>query len=92
MPPARLFTARTTGGEAAIDEQAHVHGLHAHLDGAGEGQIVLRDGGASGTVRATFDTPAVDEPYHLPFPGYVEFDTNVYVELTNVNQLTLFWR
>lgn len=55
------------------------------------GTIVLRDGGATGSVRLTVDTPAVAEGDTVIIPGYIEFDTDVHVTLTDVDAVTVFW-
>lgn len=89
MSRPRLFATRSTGGEKALDQAAKIHGLYA-VSTTSAGSVKLRDGGASGTVLGEFDTPAAAEGVPIPFPGYIEFDTDVYVDLTNVTAVTLF--
>lgn len=56
------------------------------------GSVVLKDGGASGTARITLNTPAVAEMFNalLPAEG-VRFFTDVYVDVTNVSSVTVFY-
>lgn len=56
------------------------------------GSVVLKDGGASGTTKLTLNTPAVAEMFNalLPAEG-VRFTTDVYVDLTNVSSVTVFY-
>ena len=56
------------------------------------GSVVLKDGGASGTARLTINTPAVAEIFNalLPAEG-IRFGTDVYVDVTNVSSVTVFY-
>ena len=56
------------------------------------GSVVLKDGGASGTTKLTINTPAVAEIFNalLPAEG-VRFTTDVYVDVTNVSSVTVFY-
>jgi N-acyl-D-aspartate/D-glutamate deacylase len=56
------------------------------------GSIVLRDGGASGTIKLNVATPAVADAYDVVIPGNgILFDTDVYLDLTNVTSVTFFY-
>ena len=54
--------------------------------------MVLKDGGSGGTTRMTLNTPAVAEMFNalLPAEG-VRFTTDVYVDVTNVASVTVFY-
>ena len=56
------------------------------------GSVVFKDGGASGTTKLTLNTPAVAEMFNalLPAEG-VRFTTDVYVDVTNVSSVTVFY-
>ena len=56
------------------------------------GSVILKDGGASGTTKLTLNTPAVAEMFNalLPAEG-VRFTTDVYVDVTNVSSVTVFY-
>lgn len=57
------------------------------------GSVVLRDGGASGTTIATFNTVAsATQPTYMLMPGEgLLFNTNVYGTLTSVGSVTLLY-
>ena len=56
------------------------------------GSVVLKDGGASGATKLTLNTPAVAEMFNalLPAEG-VRFTSDVYVDVTNVASVTVFY-
>lgn len=57
--------------------------------GASAGTIVLRDGGAGGTVLLTLDTPAVATwQDFLDFGGGIKFNTSIHCTLSNVSFVT----
>lgn len=56
------------------------------------GSIVFRDGGVSGTVRLTLNTPASAGFHDIVIPGEgVLFSSDIYVALTNVTSVTIFY-
>ena len=56
------------------------------------GSVVLKDGGASGAVKVTINTPAVVNMHNILFPGEgVLFETDVYVDVTDVDAVTVFY-
>ena len=62
------------------------------------GSIVIKDGGASGTTIATFDTPiggaSVTQPtyYQIDMPGQgLHCATSGYATLTNVAKVTILY-
>jgi hypothetical protein len=59
---------------------------------ASAGSVVLKDGGASGTAKITLNTPAVAEMFNALLPGEgIKFSTDVYVDVTNVASVTVFY-
>ena len=59
---------------------------------AGTGSVVLKDGGSGGTAKITINTPAVAEIFNVLIPGEgVRFTTDVYVDVTNVSGVTVFY-
>ena len=56
------------------------------------GSVVLKDGGSGGTALITLNTPAVAEMFNalLPAEG-VRFTTDVYLDLTDVASVTVFY-
>lgn len=56
------------------------------------GSVVFKDGGASGTARLTLNTPAVADFHDIIIPGEgVLFTTDIYVDVTNVSSVTIFY-
>jgi hypothetical protein len=57
------------------------------------GSIELFDGGSGGTSKGKFWTPAFAEGDGFPFPaGGLHFDDGVYVDLTNVDGVTILYQ
>jgi hypothetical protein len=58
------------------------------------GTLLLRDGGASGTVLIEIDIPSNSNPnsFYVAIPQEgVLFETDVYATLTNIASVTLFY-
>ena len=57
------------------------------------GSLVLRDGGASGTVKATINTVAsASQPTYMLLPGEgIVFQTAVYGTVSNLGSATIFY-
>ena len=57
------------------------------------GSLVLRDGGSSGTVKATINTVAsASQPTYMLLPGEgLVFQTAVYGAVTNLGSATIFY-
>ncbi|NBS67506.1 hypothetical protein EBT31_01140 [bacterium] len=57
------------------------------------GSVVFKDGGASGTTRMTINTVAsASQPQYMLLPGEgVLFSTNVYVDVTNIGSVMVFY-
>ena len=71
-----LITATTvTADGVAVNQPTRVKKIY-YIYGTGAGSIVLKDGGASGTIT-------------IP-EGGLKFATNVYVDVTSVSSVTLF--
>jgi len=62
------------------------------LSGGTAGEIVFRDGGASGTIRLRFNIPAnTNNPFANIIPGNgIRFTTNVHVTLPGTAAVTIF--
>ena len=57
------------------------------------GSVVFKDGGASGTTRLTVNTVAsATEPTYMLMPGEgVLFSTNIYVDVTSIGSVMVFY-
>jgi len=63
-----------------------------YLATATGGSIVLKDGGSSGVTKLNVATPAVADAYDIVIPGEgILFETDVYLDLTNVASVTFFY-
>jgi hypothetical protein len=60
---------------------------------AGAGSVVFKDGGASGAVKATINTLASSSaPDYLILPGEgLLFQTNIYVDVTDIASVMVFY-
>jgi hypothetical protein len=60
---------------------------------AGAGSVVFKDGGASGTTRMTVNTLASSTaPNYILLPGEgLVFQTNVYVDVTTIGSVMVFY-
>jgi hypothetical protein len=80
----------TATGEA-YGGRARLKGVY-YVNPASAGSIVIRDGGASGTVRLDIATPAVAGQSDLMIPddGILHSD-DMHVTLTNITSCTLIY-
>jgi hypothetical protein len=59
---------------------------------ASAGSVVLKDGGSSGTTKVEINPPALAEIFNVAIPAEgVLFETDVYVDVTNVSSITVFY-
>ena len=90
-------THLTTDG-AIFAGPSRVLGIY-YCSEAALGTIIIRDGGASGTIIGTFDVPAgsgtagEDSVYQIEVPGNgLKCNTDAYAELTGgVDKVTIFY-
>ena len=63
------------------------------LSGGTAGDIIFRDGGASGTIRLQFNVPAnTNNPFANLIPGEgILFETDVHVTLPTAAKVTVFY-
>ncbi len=63
------------------------------LSGGTAGDIIFRDGGASGTIRLQFNVPAnTNNPFANLIPGEgILFTTDVHVTLPTAAKITVFY-
>lgn len=56
------------------------------------GSVVLKDGGASGAALLTLNTPAAADFHNILVPGEgILFEQDVYVDVTDVASVTVFY-
>ncbi len=75
-----------------VSERVRVKGYQC-LSGGTAGDIILRDGGASGTIRLQFNIPAnTNNPFGNLIPGEgILFSTDVHVTLPTAAKITVFY-
>lgn len=63
------------------------------LSGGTAGDIIFRDGGASGTIKLEFNVPAnTNNPFANLIPGEgILFETDVHVTLPTAAKVTVFY-
>lgn len=86
-----VLSATAVGDGTMVSGPARIKGILLTTT-TSAGSVVLKDGGTSGTARITLNTPAVAEMFNalLPAEG-VRFSTDVYVDVTNVSSVTIFY-
>jgi len=84
-------SATATANGTMVKQPTRVKGVLITTTGTA-GSVVLRDGGSGGTALITLNTPAVAEMFNalLPAEG-VRFTTDVYVTVSNVASVTVFY-
>ena len=88
---------RTTDGQL-LDQagdtiiRARVKSIYIVPSGTA-GSVVFKDGGANGTTRLTVNTVAsATQPTYLLLPGEgLLFSTNIYVDVTNIGSVMVFY-
>jgi hypothetical protein len=84
--------ATTSSQLVSTGNKAAVHLIH-YRGTATAGSIELIDGGSGGTVKMHVDTPAQKAGDGFPFPaGGLHFDDGVYVNLTDVDGVTILYQ
>jgi hypothetical protein len=75
-----------------ISERTRVKGYQC-LSGGTAGNVIFRDGGASGTIRLEFNVPAnTNNPFANIIPGEgILFYTDVHVTLPTSAKITVFY-
>jgi len=62
------------------------------ISGGTAGDIIFRDGGASGTIRFRFNIGTGTQPIGLPIPGQgILFTTDIHVTLPATAKVTIFY-
>ena len=62
------------------------------ISGGTAGDVIYRDGGASGTIRLQFNIGTGTQPVSLPIPGEgILFSTDIHVTLPTSAKITTFY-
>lgn len=94
MAGSLLFTAYRDVGTSGAGEiyggPARLRQLTVNTEGSGTPQVILKDGGASGTTKLTIDLQAGDTfSVNIPDEG-IKFETDIYVSETALDGVTVF--
>lgn len=82
---------RTTDG-TLVASRARIKAMTITCASGGAGTVVLKDGGSGGTTKLTINTPAVAEIFNILIPAEgVLFETDVYVDVTSIESVTVFY-
>lgn len=86
-----VSAAVTATGTVVASAAGRLRGLYIRTTGT-EGTAVFRDGGASGTIILTLNTPAAEGHMNIDVPGGgIAFSTDLHATLTNVDGVTAFY-
>ena len=86
-----VSAASNTASATFVAGPARVKGLVVTTNGS-LGSVICRDGGSSGTAKLTINTGGDAGVQNVVVPGEgVRFETDVYVALTNITSLTVFY-
>jgi hypothetical protein len=87
-----VLSAHVESTSTMVTGRVRVKGYQC-LSGGTAGDIILRDGGASGTVRLQFNIPAnTNNPFANLIPGEgILFYTDVHVTLPTSAKITVFY-
>ncbi len=86
-----VSSATATGDGTLVSQPTRIRGIMITTT-TSAGSVVLKDGGSGGTAKITINTPAVAEIFNALIPAEgVRFTTNVYVDVTNVSSVTVFY-
>ena len=86
-----VSSAVATSDGTMVAYRARVKGM-VITSSASAGSVVLKDGGSGGTSLVTINTPATASVHNVLLPGEgVLFESSIYVDLTNVTSVTVFY-
>jgi hypothetical protein len=86
-----VFSAHADATGTIYSGATNLAGYQA-LSGGTAGEVIFRDGGASGTVLLRFNVPAnTNNPFANIIPGNgIRFNTNIHVTLPGTAAVTIF--
>lgn len=84
-------SATATSAGSMVDQPTRIRGITITTT-ASAGSVTLKDGGSSGTARITLNTPAAAEMFNILIPAEgVRFYSDVYLAVTNVSSVTIYY-
>ena len=86
-----VLSAHVEATGTAVAQRTRLRGYQC-LSGGTAGDIIFRDGGASGTIRLRFNIGTGTQPIGLPIPGQgILFNTDIHVTLPTAAKVTVFY-
>jgi hypothetical protein len=87
-----VLSAHVEATGTVVSGRTRIKGYQC-LSGGTAGDIIFRDGGASGTIRLQFNVPAnTNNPFSNTIPGQgVLFRTDVHVTVPTATKVTVFY-
>jgi hypothetical protein len=84
-------SVHTEATATVVAYRTRVKAYHC-ISGGTAGDVIFRDGGASGTVLLQFNIGTGTQPISLPIPGQgILFQTNVHVTIPATSKITVFY-
>lgn len=87
-----VLSAHAEGTGTMVTQRTRLRGYQC-LSGGTAGDIIFRDGGATGTEKLRFNIPAnTNNPFANLIPGEgILFTTNIHVTLPTAAKVTVFY-
>jgi hypothetical protein len=87
-----VLSAHTEATGTMVSQRTRLRGYQC-LSGGTAGDIIFRDGGASGTIRLQFNVPAnTNNPFSNTIPGQgILFNESIHVTLPTATKVTVFY-
>ncbi len=90
-PGEEVSSAQAAASGELVGAPVRVRGVYVRAAGTA-GTLVLRDGGVTGTILLTINTPAaVGGHYHEIPGGGINFGTDCYAVLTTADAVTIYY-
>jgi hypothetical protein len=86
-----VLAAHTDATGTIVSGRSRLKGYQC-LSGGTAGDVIIRDGGASGTIRLQFNISTNLAAFGLPVPGEgILFNTDMHVTLPATAKITVFY-
>jgi hypothetical protein len=86
-----VLSAHTEATGTLVASRTRVRAYHC-ISGGTAGDVIVRDGGASGTTLLQFNIGTGTQPITMTIPGQgILFETNVHVTLPATAKITVFY-
>jgi hypothetical protein len=86
-----IKTATAVADATMVSGRTRVKAVHICNDATTAGTCVLNDGGSGGTALVTLSTNISDSDTVIFPEAGVVFETDVYLDMTNLTRVTIFY-